>query len=156
MQARQMSALNPMTGNQMWPKCPILHANQTSAPKSKSSLLTESRPVVPHSVYGPTPTYGGNMAVIDNAGLLWTGSGAIDQSLLWLNTNNVAQYGTVPITHSANVLALDMAGDVWAAGDDSVTKIVAANKTVDANFPVVLADPSIQGSCVGAVDDCCV
>jgi hypothetical protein len=61
-------------------------------------------------MYGPTPTYGGNMAVIDNEGILWSGSGAIDGSLLWLDTNNVASFGTVAITHSANTLALDMDG----------------------------------------------
>jgi hypothetical protein len=61
-------------------------------------------------MYGPEPTYGGNMAVIDNAGILWSGSGSIDSSLLWLDTNDVGSSGTVAITHSANILALDMDG----------------------------------------------
>jgi hypothetical protein len=64
-----------------------------------------------HRVYGPTPTYGGNGLVIDNAGILWSGSGALDNSLLWLDTNNVTRTGTVAIAHAANVLALDMKGE---------------------------------------------
>jgi hypothetical protein len=109
-----------------------------------------------YRAYGPSPTHGGNMAVIDNYGILWTGSGAIDESLLWLNTHDLSQFGTVPITHSANVLALDMNGDVWAAGDDSVTKITSVDRAVDPNFPVVIGDPSIQGDCSSAINDCCM
>jgi hypothetical protein len=103
-------------------------------------------------VYGPTPTYGGNGFVIANNGIGWSGSGALDSSVFYIDTNNPSTTGVVAVTHDTNIITIDMNGDIWAAGAVGVTKISAATKTVAWTLDLT----TVQNSCDNSPDDCCM
>jgi hypothetical protein len=127
------------------PWSPSIRPDHRLDPRAK-----RNPPAVPR-VYGPTPTYGGNGFVIDNNGVGWSGSGTLDSSVFYIDTNNPSTTGVVAVTHDTNVITTDMHGHIWAAGAAGVTKIRAGTKKVAWTLDLT----TVQNSCDTSPDDCC-